>query len=212
MRAYSRGSAGNPPVNVAAPQVNVEAPVVNVPAPQVTVNPATVNIPTDMTSQEKIAYAATSAGGRVAFNISTGVVALSALSGELALAALVNPTGSGKDIFIDMGEFGSTVNCLFKRYRGGTLSALSSPISGFNMSGGSATSVAQFYVAPNFTRTGGTVAKIAHVGAYNTYFAWLRGRTVLRPGNSLAWTITPPVISAFSASIYFEYWETTAAA
>lgn len=163
-------------------------------------------------ASDLITHYATAAGGRRSFNITSGIVSIGS-SGEQPVAALVNPTGSGKDMFLDLGEFGSSLNATFRRYRNPTLSGLSSPISGVNMGGGSTASAAQMYVPGTYTRTGGTVSKTAHIAAYQQYLTNIRGRTVLRPGQSIAWTITNASggISGFTASIYFEYWELVAA-
>lgn len=159
-----------------------------------------------------IAYYATVAGGRVAFNITTGIVSLSG-AGEQQLAAVVNPTGSGKDMYLDFGEFGSSANTTFRRYRNATITNGTNPISAANMGGGSATSVAILYTGSNYTRTGGTVAKTAHIAAYQQYLTQIQGKTILRPGNSMAWTIEGAQGGgAFTASIYFEYYELTAIA
>lgn len=160
-------------------------------------------------SHDPISFYASAAGGRLAFNITTGIVTIGT-SGEQPLAALVNPANSGKDIYLDLGEFGASANTTFRRYRASTLSDLSSPISGMNMSGGAATSVAQMYIAGTYTRTGGTVAKTAHIAAYQQYLTNIDGRVILRPGNNIAWTITGPASGNFTASVFFEYWELTA--
>jgi len=164
---------------------------------------------------DPISFYATAAGGRVAFNITTGLLAVGN-SGESTLAALVNPSGSGNDIFIDVGEFGSSLNATFRRYRNSTITPTGTAISGNNMGGGSATSVAQMYVGgtgATFTRTGGNVSKTAHIAAYQQYLTEIKGRSILRPGQSLSWTITPPSgnLNNFTASVYFEYWELPAA-
>jgi len=163
-------------------------------------------------AKDPITHDASADGGRRAFNITTGIVSIGAGTGESLLAALVNPTGSGYDMHLDLGEFGSSTNTTFRRYRNSTLSSLTSPISANNMGGGSATSVAQMYIPPNFARSGGTVSKTAHIAAYQQYFAHIRGRSVLRPGQSLSWTIQQVSGGAFTASVYFEFWEIPAAA
>jgi hypothetical protein len=166
--------------------------------------------------QSVIAYYASLHGGRVAFNITTGIVPLASGTSEQALALLVNPADSGYDLYLDVGEFGCSINATFRRYRGATLSSLSSPISANNMGGGSGTSVAQMYIGgtgATYTRSGGTVAKTAHIAAYQQYLTNLGGRVVIRPGNHLVWTITAPSGNSnnFTGSVYFEYWELPAA-
>lgn len=165
------------------------------------------------TDVSQMAYYASSAGGRIAFNITTGIVPLANNSDEQALALLVNPTGSGYDLYLDLGEFGCSINATFRRYRASTLSNLSlSPITANNMGGGSGSSVARMYIggtSPAYTRTGGTVAKTAHIAAYQQYLTNLGGRSILRPGSHLVWTIDGPSgnNANFTGSVYFEYWE-----
>lgn len=163
---------------------------------------------------EPITYYASAAGGRVAFNITTQILTVST-SGEVALAALVNPSGSGKDLVLDLGEFGASANTTFRRYRNSTITPTGAALSASNMGGGAASSVAQMYVgggSPTFTRSGGVVSKTAHIAAYQQYFAYIKGRSVLRPGQSLSWTIQGPQSGNFTASVYFEYYERTAEA
>lgn len=160
----------------------------------------------------QIGYYASLAGGRLAYNITTGIVPLANNSNEQPLALLVNPIGSGQDIYLDLGEFGCSINATFRRYRSATLSNLSSPISANNMGGGAGSSVAQMYIggtSPTYTRTGGSVAKTAHIAAYQQYLTNLGGRVILRPGSHLVWTIDGPSgnNANFTGSVYFEYWE-----
>lgn len=169
---------------------------------------------------DPITYYATAAGGRLAFNITTQIVSIAA-AGEQPLAALVNPALSGKDIYLDVGEFGASMNTTFRRYRNPTVTPTGTAISGSNMGGGTATSVAQMYVGgtaggttPTYTRTGGTVAKTAHIAAYQQYLTEIKGKVVLRPGQAIAWTITASsavtAANPLTAAVFFEYYELTA--
>lgn len=163
---------------------------------------------------DPIAYFASAAGGRVAFNIATAVIPLSG-TGEQPLAALINPADSGKDMVLDLGEFGTSVNATFRRYRNATITPTGAPRTPTNTGGGAATSAALMYVGgtgATYTRTGGTIAKDAFIQAFTTYFTQLRGRSVLRPGQSLSWTIQPTTGGAFTASVYLEYYERPAEA
>lgn len=166
---------------------------------------------------DPMAYFASAAGGRVAFNISTAVVNLSG-TGEQPLAALVNPSGSNEDMVLDIGEFGCSTNATFRRYRNAIITPTGTPREPTNTGGGSATSAARMYVGgttPTYTRSGGLVAKDAFIQGYATYFTYLRGRSVLRPGQSLSWTIQLPQGqsgNAFTASVYIEYYKRTAEA
>jgi hypothetical protein len=170
-------------------------------------------------SLSPIAYYASAAGGRVAYNITTQLVTFTT-NGEQPLAALVNPTGSGMDIYLDMGEFGSSLNTAFRRYRNATITATGTPLTGSNTGGGSGTSVARMYTGgaglapgstPTFTRSGGTIAKTAHIAAFQQYKTDIGGRVVLRPGQNLSWTITTTTnvtaANPMTASVFFEYWE-----
>lgn len=162
---------------------------------------------------DPIAYYASAAGGRVAYNITTGVVTIGS-SGEQSLAALVNPSDSGKDLVLDLGEFGASAVTTFRRYRNATITPTGAPLTGSNIGGGSTTTVARMYVggtSPTFTRSGGTVSKDAFIAASTTYFTFLRGRSIIRPGQSVSWTIQGPNSGNFTASVYFEFYEVAAA-
>ena len=159
-------------------------------------------------------YYASLAGGRRAFNITTGIVTIAA-TGEQPLAVLDNPANSGKDAFLDLGEFGASANTTFRRIRNRTVTNLANPISGSNMGGGSEQSVLKMYAAPNYTQAAdGAIAKTAHIAAFQQYVTELKGRVVLRPGQRLVWTITGPggLGGSMTASVFFEYWELPAAA
>jgi hypothetical protein len=162
----------------------------------------------NITAEEPITFYASEAGGRLAFNITTDVVTING-SGEQPLALLENPGGSGKDMYIDTGEFASSVNTQFRRYRGAAIDTRGTAKSGANMSGGAAASVVKMYPAGQFTITNtGTVAKTAHIASYEQYVTSIKGKTVLRPGNALYWTIDQPAGGTqLTASIYIEYYE-----
>jgi hypothetical protein len=158
-------------------------------------------------------FYASALGGRKSFNITTGLVSISG-TGEQLLGLLENPTGSGKDIYLNVGEFGSSVNTQFRRYRTPTISTRGTARTGVNTSGGSTTSVLTFYPAGQFTvSSNGTVSKTAHIAAYQQYKTDIKGISILRPGNAALWTIDQPQGgSTFTASIYFEYFELDAQA
>lgn len=143
-----------------------------------------------------------------AFNITSGVLAI-ASSGEQLLAALVNPAGSGRDAYLDLGEFGASADTTFRRYRNRTLTNLSNPISPNSMTASTNASVVRMYVPPNFSATNGTVVKTAHIASYQPYLTHMRGRAKISPGSSLTWTIVGPggMEASMTASVYFEYWE-----
>lgn len=163
------------------------------------------------TEQSLISYYASATGGRLAFNITTGIVIISGAA-EQPLAVLENPAGSGKDIYLDMGEFGCSVNTVFRRYAAPTIATRGAGNVPRNLSGGATASVLRFYPAGQFTLSAnGTVSKTAHIAAYQQYKTDIHGRTVLRPGSAVYWTIDQPTGgSSFTASIYFEFWELTA--
>lgn len=163
------------------------------------------------TAQENIAFYASAAGGLRAFNITTGVVSIGGAN-EQALALMENPTGSGRDVYLDLGEFASSVNTQFRRYSAATINTKQNPISARNMSGGTNDSVLKFYTPTNFTLTSnGTISKTAHIAAYQQYITNLKGKVIIRPGTAVYWTIDQPSGgSTFTASIFFEFWELTA--
>lgn len=158
----------------------------------------------------EIAYYASAAGGRTAFNIATGFVTVTRGTAEQPLAALVNPADSGKDMFLHFGEFGSSIDTRFRRYRGATVTGLANPISPVNMAGTTGnppTSAARMYVPPGFTKNGGVVAKTAYIAAYRQYRGDFEGASIVRPGGVITWTIDQVDVPSASASIYLEYFE-----
>jgi hypothetical protein len=160
---------------------------------------------------DEIRYFSTAAGGTKAFNVTSGLLTITS-SGEQPLAAFVNPADSGVDVFIDIGEFGASANTTFRRYRGSTLSSLSNAITPSNMGGGANTAGSRLYTPPNYTRTSGTVTKTAHIAAFQQYVTEIKGRTRLKPGQSIAWTITGPggLGGSMTATVYLEFWEAPA--
>lgn len=157
---------------------------------------------------QSVEYYASAAGGRLAYNITTNVVTITG-SAEQPLALLENPTGSGKDIYLDLGEFASSVNTQFRRYSTPIINTRGTANLPRNMSGGATASALRFYPAGQFTLTNnGTVTKTAHIAAYQQYITEIKGKVILRPGQAVYWTIDQPSGgSTFTASIYFEYWE-----
>lgn len=156
-----------------------------------------------------IAYYASPAGGTVAFNITTGVVTIAA-SGLQSLALMENPANSGVDCYLDVGEFGSSGNTTFQRLRNATILTRGTALLPSNMGGGANAGALRMYAGgSNFTFSGGTVAKTAHIAAFQQYLTLLGGRVRLRPGQSLLWQITGPggLGGSLTASVFFEYWE-----
>lgn len=156
---------------------------------------------------ESLEFYASAVGGRRAFNTTTGFQTVSG-TGEQPLAALLNPTGSNVDFALWYGEFQSTVNTDFQRYRGSAITPTGTKREVVNMGGGSMTSKAELYIAGGFTATGGTVSKTALIGGYSRYPAEIHGSVRLRPGQSIRWTITGPGGNpSFKAAIYLEWAE-----
>lgn len=166
----------------------------------------------NLTAAEPITYYASDVGGRLAFSITTDVVTING-TGEQPLALLENPTGSGKDAYLDLGEFASSVNTQFRRYRGPTVSTRGTAKLPVNTSGGSTASVLRFYPSAQFTvSASGSVAKTAYIAAYQQYKTDIKGKVILRPGSVIYWTIDQPTGGTqFTASIFFEYYELPAA-
>ncbi len=159
--------------------------------------------------RDGLGFYASGDGGRTAFNASTDIVLVSG-SGEQSLAALVNPATSGLDLVLWFGEFSSSANSNFRRYRGSAITptGLSRPI--VNMGGGPQTSKAGLYIggpAPTFTGANGTVSKTAQIGAYAQYVANIAGSVRLRPGNTLRWTVESTTVQNYGAAVYLEWAE-----
>lgn len=159
--------------------------------------------------RDGMSFYASGDGGRLAFNASTDFISLTGTS-EQSLAAFRNPAGSGKDVVLWFGEFASTQNTSFRRYRGATITPTGTKRDAANMGGGDAVAVAELYVggtAATFTGTGGTVSKTALIQAYGQYVANINGSTRLRPGQGIRWTITGGANQGHQAAIYLEWAE-----
>lgn len=169
-------------------------------------------ISTPVRIREGLAYYASGDGGRVAFNASTNILSISG-SGEQPLCAFQNPAGSGMDVLLWFGEFSSSIDTNFRRYRGATISATGTAQTAANMGGGTATSVAKLLVPGQYTATGGTVSKTAQIGAYDQYVADIHFSTRLRPGQGIRWTINGPGGNpSYTAAVYLEWAEIVAEA
>lgn len=162
--------------------------------------------------RDEIGFYASAAGGHQAFNITTGLVSITS-SGLQPLALLANPSGSGLDIWLDMGEFGSSANTTFQRQRVVSFTTSGSGVSPGNMAGVTAnTSPLRFYLPGNFTVSSPVTVKTAHIAAFSQYLTSLKGKVRIRPGQALYWVIQGPggLGGSLTASIFFEYWQAPA--
>lgn len=159
---------------------------------------------------DPIAYYASASGGRVAFGTTTDYLTISG-SVEVGLAVFVNPSGSGVDAYIDLGEFGSSIDSSFRRYRGSTITGLGTPRPVANMGGGANDSACKMYVPGQFSASGGTVGKVAYMRQSTNYQTRLGGRTILRPGQGIYWSIDGKGQN-YTAMVYLEWWEVAAVA
>jgi len=122
------------------------------------------------------------------------------VTGE-ALALLINPIGSGQVFMFDKAEFGSTSNCRFSMYGGGTTPLIGTPTARpiGRTDGGTSTSVMELYiggnVSPQFSVSGGgfvagTLRKVSAMLSYYTYqLLKMDGTIVLQPGQQVYWVV-----------------------
>lgn len=173
--------------------------------------PSRLGTKVEAVAWDAIAHYSSAAGGRVAYNVTTDILTINT-GGEVDLAAFVNPATSSRDVVIDLAEFGASASTTSKRYRGSTITVSGSARTASNMGGGTASPVARFYAgggSPTYTRSGGSVTKATHIATYSQNVVHIGGRTRLRPGETLAWTIQGPggLGGSMTASVYLEWFE-----
>lgn len=161
-------------------------------------------------------YYASSFGGRVIFNASTGDS--TGLTGTTVnnIAWLRNPAGSGVDLFVYRIFLGASAVVKFRRYRGGSpaVSGSPTPPTRFNRGGGANTSQGILYKQGQFTYTplAENLSKVSYVPANGTDTDPVNGSIVLRPGESAVWTVAgTSALGGYEASIEVVWWEQTAA-
>ncbi len=154
-------------------------------------------------SIEPSAFYASAEGGRVGYDASTGPLSISVIA-TTPFALFVNPVNSGKDVYVDTIEFGCSWDTIFQRLRNPAIQITGSPQPTNNRGGGEISGVGKLYVMGKFSVTGGSISKTLHLKGYSQYASMPRGAVILRPGESLAWTV---LAGAGTASIYIEWWE-----
>lgn len=173
-------------------------------------------------SRSHAAYYASADGARVAFNSVTGFMVIPTGSGEHDLCAFQNPSGSGKDVILTLGEFAANQDTRFRRYGGAaTISGLGAPRAAGNRGGGSATPAAKLYARGQYTpananetatpANASNLRKVAFIKGYHQYITTLNAEAVLRPGQQLVWTIDNDANQSFMAMVYLEWHELDAA-
>lgn len=163
-------------------------------------------------------YYAASFGGRVIFNASTGDSTGLTGTTVVSLAWLRNPAGSGVDMFIYRIFLGASATVKFRRYRNGNpaISGSPTPPTRFNRGGGANTSQGILYKQAQFTYTPleANLGKVSYVPASGTDADPVNGSIVLRPGESLVWTVvgTSGLGGGYEASVEAVWWELAAVA
>lgn len=163
-------------------------------------------------------YYATSFGGRVIFNASTGDS--TGLTGTTVnnIAWLRNPVGSGVDMFVYRIALGGSAVVKFRRYRNGSPAVNGTPTTPtrFNRGGGSNASQGILYKQGQFTYTPTepNLSKVSYVPANGNDTDAVNGSVVLRPGESLVWTVAgvSGLGGGYEASIEVVWWELAASA
>ena len=157
-------------------------------------------------------YYASSFGGRVIFNASTGDSTGLTGTAVTNLAWLRNPAGSGVDLFVYRIFLGASAVVKFRRYRGGSpaISGSPTPPTRFNRGGGANTSQGILYKQGQFTYTPleANLSKVSYVPANGTDADPVNGSIVLRPGESVVWTVAgTSALDGYEASIEVVWWE-----
>lgn len=206
--ALLRGSAGG----FTHYRVRVATLSAGTPTIVLTAHPGTAAVFTNVFIEARTLsqYYTSAAGGRVTFNATTDLVAVSN-SNEALVGALVNPTGSGVDIALDVIEIGASAATVQRRYRGRTVTVTGAARPAVNRGGGSNTPVGRLYAAGAFTATGGTVGKVNFLDANSPFHNHVDGTLILRPGESLVWSVDGLANGGFNASLFVDWWEAPAA-
>lgn len=158
--------------------------------------------------QDELEYWTSQGSG---FNASTGIVDLTGSAAQ-ELAAFINPAGSGVDAFLMLGEFGASVDALFQRLGGATVTPTGAAIVPANRNGDAGVSPCRMYkggaTTATYTRVGGTVRKTAHIGGYAQYITAIK-RVRVRPGTALAWMMTGTTAlgTAYTGTVFLEWFE-----
>ena len=164
---------------------------------------------TFMVTQSIEQYYASTAGGNVLFDATTGEQSLSNSGGAVAL--LRNPSGSGVDMYIARLNYGTNGNGVFRRYRGPTVTNVGTAVTPGNRGGGSNTPSGLFYTLPNLTvSAAGNLRRTSYVGAYSESRNDHIGNLILRPGQDFYWTYTPAAAQSNTATVEVVWWETGA--
>nr|WP_290224181.1 hypothetical protein [Trichocoleus desertorum] len=151
------------------------------------------------------AYYASAMGGTALFNTTSGEINIGNTGG--VVAALVNPPGSGVNLYIDSFEVGATIAGRFRRWRTGTLSNLPAEISILNSGAGANVSKAKFYGAATISGTGGLMGKTTFVQASESHMTCLLGTRILKPGENFYWTFTPNTNATSICAVDPSWWE-----
>lgn len=153
-------------------------------------------------------YYATAEGGRVAFNVTSGLISLGVSGGIV----LIFENLSGSQIDCHLARFLLTGNTIgrFERYRNGTISGNRTALTPINRGGGTNTPKAKAYLSSGASAANGILSKIQFFTANTEDVAKIDGSIILRPGQNLYWNFNPTGMNSSSNSIELVWWELAA--
>lgn len=143
------------------------------------------------------------------FGAGTGAVTMT--GSAVAVAALVNPSGSGKSLYVTWMSVGCGVSAQYSRTRNATVTG-GTAMTTVNRGGASTpTPVGKLYQAP--TLSGGTAERTGFTGGVGMDNIAVNGEIVLPPGSSLCWSmfnvtsILGLLTGAATGSVEVNWWE-----
>lgn len=137
-------------------------------------------------------------------------VAVTMTGSALGIAALVNPSGSGKTLYVSFVSVGCGVSATYSRYRNATVTG-GNLITPSNRGGGATAAVGKLYSAP--TISGGTPEKIGYTSSNGQDNLAVDGSIILPQGSSLSWTMVNTaslvglLTGAGTGSVEVVWWE-----
>lgn len=141
-------------------------------------------------------YYASSAGGTTGFATSSGSISLNNSGGNVAI--LSNPLGSNINLYVNTFTFSANNPGRWERTRGVTVTPTGASQAIANRGGGANTTAVKLYIPSSATYTGGTLAEVTYLDAFNTYSERPEGAAIILPGQATAWNFYPDTSSLLS--------------
>ena len=171
---------------------------------QLVLNTAPTNHRVTITSSQ---YYSSKSGGQRSFNATAGIVSIGSTATLATL--LINPVGSGVDIYIHRVVLASLAAGNFMRYRGGsyTIGASAVAAKSLNRSKGTTAAMGKVYGNTNVTVAGGDMGMVIFNAAHGSYPDDINGTVILPPGDFVYWMFVATGNNATQTAIEVVWWE-----